>query len=60
MPWFDGTVFVMLSAPLFQALLPGRLTLERNSIPAFFILVALTSFRVLHSSLDFTIMSSHL
>ena len=60
MPWFGGTVFVMLSAHLFQKLLPGRLNLERNSIPAFSIRIALTSFRVLHSSLDFTIMSSHL
>ena len=54
-------LFVMLSAHLFQTLLPGRLILERNSIPAFSTLVALTSFRVLHSPLDFTIMSfSHL
>lgn len=54
-------LFVMLSAHLFQTLLPGRLILERNSIPAFSMLVALTSFRVLHSPLDFTIMSfSHL
>ena len=45
---------------LFQTLLPGRLIVERNSIPAFSMLVALTSFRALHSPLEFTIMSFHL
>ena len=55
-PWFHGAEFVMLGASLFQTILPGRLLLDRNSIPAFAMLVALTGFRVLHSPLDFTIM----
>ena len=54
-PWFHGAEFVMLDAPLFQTILPGRLLLERNSILAFSMLVALTGSRVLHSPLDFTI-----
>ena len=60
MPWFHGTV-LYAQCSLVQTLLPGRLIQKRNSIPAFSMLVALTSFRVLHSPLDFTITSfSHL
>lgn len=60
MPWSNGTI-LYTQCSLVQTLLPGLLIQERNSIPAFSMLVALTSFRVLHSPLDFTIMSfSHL
>ena len=56
MPWSNGTI-LYAQCSLVQTLLPGLLIQERNSIPAFSMLVALTSFRVLHSPLDFTIMS---
>ena len=54
-PWSHGAELVMLGALLFRTILPGHLLLERNSIPAFCMPVALTGFRVLHSPLDFTI-----